>query len=408
VYADIYYVPLGLSVLLLVLEVLLGEAPPRRFVRRTPPPRRPRLGLRPPGPAAASLGARVASSGAVWLVLGMAALVGALTSASTGCSGWEPTEPFERNAPEVDEAIRLIDAGQYESAEKVLADYLGTGLCSDAGLGLPPTVRSRPDGAFDLGLTLFYLGEKFGQRFGEQALADEGPEAAQLAARRSLEIDCAQIVVKAIAGDPKVLPELRARAYYLSGNLEFLRGEYQAAVDQYDAALAIVPGIWPEAGDGDGIGRDAAWNRAIALRRIEEQEQDAGQDGGQDGPDDADAETPDAQPDGSDDAGEEDGGDGGDGDGGPDSGAPDAGNEDGGEQGPSDGGAQDGGDEGAEDASAPPPQPEEEPQPQERPAEGEDAQRERILDELEQAPTYQQEEARKRAGVRPRYRMEDK
>jgi len=46
VYADIYFYPLGLALLLLVLEVFIGESPRRRFSRKEPPPRRPRLRLK--------------------------------------------------------------------------------------------------------------------------------------------------------------------------------------------------------------------------------------------------------------------------------------------------------------------------------------------------------------------------
>lgn len=49
VYAHIYHYPLGLAILLLVLEALLFEAPLRRFVRREPPPER-RPGSRKLGP----------------------------------------------------------------------------------------------------------------------------------------------------------------------------------------------------------------------------------------------------------------------------------------------------------------------------------------------------------------------
>ncbi len=38
VYADIYFYPLGLAILLLVAEALVGETPRRIFVRRSPPP----------------------------------------------------------------------------------------------------------------------------------------------------------------------------------------------------------------------------------------------------------------------------------------------------------------------------------------------------------------------------------
>jgi Ca-activated chloride channel family protein len=418
VYADIYFIPLGLAIALLVAEVFLGEARRRTFRRSSPPPARRPMGAgraaRMPAATArgaSSLRTRIGSSPSLWLGLVLACLGGAVGSAATGCSGWEPSEPFERDSPAVNEAIRLMDSGQFDSAEQVLESYLGTGPCGDGGLGLPPTVRDRPNGSFDLGLTLFYLGETFGRRFGEEGQADADPEAEILAAQRSLEIDCAQIVVEAIAADPKVPVDLRARAYYLSGNLEFLRADYEKAVRQYDQALGLVPGMWPEAGPSDEVGRDAAWNRAIALRRISEQ-QDAGSDadaeadGGDDA--DADAEQPDARPDGSDDAGEDDGGgDAGAEDGGKDGGAPDSGNDDGGEPAPSDGGAKDGGDAGAEDASTPPPQPQDEPEPQPQPG-ANDSQRDRVLDQLEQAPTYQEEEAKKRIGVRPRYRMEDK
>jgi tetratricopeptide (TPR) repeat protein len=345
----------------------------------------------------------------LWVGLCAVCLIGAVTSIATGCSGWDPTDPFTRHSPEVNDALARLDAGDFESAEEVLATYLNTGPCGDAGIGLPPTVRQRPNGSFDLGLTLFHMAEKYGRRFGEEEQAEEDPQAAELAAQRSLEIDCAQIVVKAIASDSKVPIDLRARAYYLSGNLEFLRGEYEAAVEQYDQALELIPGLGEDAG-GDEVGRDAAWNRAIALRRIREQ-QDAGPDAEPDssdgGGDEQDGSNePEAGDDASRDAEDDDGGGGGE-DGGEDSGAPDSGDDegDGGDDQPSDGGAQDGGDAGSEpDASSPPPQ---EDQPSE-PERAEDTQMQRILDQLEEAPTYQEQEAKKRVGVRRRYRMEDK
>src|SRR5207237_3036747 len=100
------------------------------------------------------------------------------------------------------------------------------------------------------------------------------------------------------------------------GNLSFLDGEYEQAVRAYDQALAIAPG---QVDAGDPVARDAAWNRAIALERIEDKKDagsdasndasgdsgggDSGQDGGKSSPD----------------AGQDGGGHGGD-DGGPDSG----------------------------------------------------------------------------------------
>src|SRR5262249_54951704 len=139
--------------------------------------------------------------------------------------------------------------------------------------------------------------------------------------------------------DPQVPIELRARAYYLAGNLEFLLQKYEDAVKEYDQALALVPGVHADAG-GDGLGRDAAWNRAIALRRQEQH--DSGPDSSPDADDKPDSSPPDAGSEGS--SGNEGGEKGEGGNGGNDGGAkPDAGN-DGGDK-PDGGGDQDGGGE---------------------------------------------------------------
>ncbi|MGK3959698.1 tetratricopeptide repeat protein [Sorangium sp. So ce118] len=336
-----------------------------------------------------------------FLAIGLAAacLTGAAFSAASGCSGWDPTSPFERNAPAVDQAIRDLDAGNLESAEQALESYLGTGACSDAGIGLPDSVRQKPNGSFDLGLTLFHLAERYGHRFGDEGLADGGPEQEQNDALRGIEIDCALTLVKAISADPSVPADLRARARYLSGNLEFLRRKYEDAVKYYDQALAIIPGLFEEAG-GDGIGRDAAWNRAIALRRIEEQKDAAPPDAEPDAPPDAE---PDAEPDAGDDGGDQDAGD--------DGGEQDAGD---------DGGEQDAGDDGGDQDQSPDAGPQDQPpdagqpdqpeppreEPQEQPQSG--RQDDRVLDQLEEAPTYQEQEAKSRAGMRRGRAMEDK
>jgi tetratricopeptide (TPR) repeat protein len=330
------------------------------------------------------------------LLASMAGWIGWLA----GCNGWSPSEPFRRNAPEVDQAIRELDAGAYDSAQTALQEYLGTGACSDAGIGLPPKVRKRADGAFDLGLTLFHLAERYGQRFGEEEV-DAGPTVPEDDNLRNLEIDCALIITQAIAHDASVPIELRARAHYLSGNLEFMRRRYEDAVKHYDRALELVPGVVPEAG-GDEVGRNAAWNRAIALRRIQEEQQ---QDGGPDAEPDAEPDAqPDAEPDSGDgddqpDAGEDAGDDGGDGGDGEDGGA-DADSD------PPDGGGEDGGEDGGadEDQNDPPPAPDE----AEPPPQSEQSQMDRILDQLEEAPTYQEEEAKKRAAAGRRRVMEDK
>lgn len=341
-----------------------------------------------------------------------ACAAGGVTSAVTGCSGWDPTSPFERNAPPVDEAIVDLDAGKLESAEEALTSYLGTGPCSDAGIGLPDSVRQKPNGSFDLGLTLFYLAERYGRRFGDEELGDGGPEDQIQDELRSVEIECALVIVKAIAADPSVPLELRARARYLAGNLEFLRRRYEQAVGYYDQALQLIPGLYEEAG-GDGIGRDAAWNRAIALRRIQDQK-DAGPDApdaddandgndGSDAPDSADAPDSEDAPDSPDAPDGDDGNDGGDS--GPPDAGPDGNDGDGGkEDAPSDAGSDATPADKGPDSGAPEPDPRE----QEQPVAPDMQQDDRMLDQLEEAPTYQEQEAKSRAGIRRGRGMEDK
>lgn len=184
-----------------------------------------------------------------------------------GCNGWDPRRPFERDSPEVDQALHNLDGGKPESAESVLEQYLEVGQCNgDAGFSMPEAVRKKYNGSYDLGLTLFYLAERFGVHFGDEEKFDGGRDA-RLDELRSTEIDCVLPLLNAIANDPDVPLELRARAFYLAGNLEFMRRHYEDAVKDYDKALALIPGLKEEAG-GDAIGRDAANNRAIALRRM--------------------------------------------------------------------------------------------------------------------------------------------
>jgi len=322
-------------------------------------------------------------------------LAGAGLLAGPGCNGWDPRAPFEHNAPEVDDALHELDAGRVLPAETRLERYLKTGPCTaDAGIALSTEVRQKPDGTFDLGLTLFSIGEQYGLRFGdEEKDAGGGPREQALAEQRATEIGCALLVVRAIAADPAAPTDLRARARYLAGNLEFLRKKYEDSVKEYDQALALVPGLPVDAG-GDGIGRDAAWNRAIALRRIDDQK-----DAGNDAPDASD--TPDAS-DGSDGADGSSGQDGGDkGDAGQDGGGHDDAGQDGGQDGGDneDGGAGDDG--GAQDTPPPPPSATPSTSPQ---------QDTRMLEMLEQhTPSYQEQEAKQRAHMRRgRSSMEDK
>ncbi len=304
--------------------------------------------------------------------------------------GWNPSRPFERESPEVKRAMgELGDGGDAAAAAALLQDYLATGKCKDGNIGVPDAVRQRSSGGFDLGLALFRIGEQYGRRFGEEEVdAGDNPEQRKL---RLAEIDCALRVVQAIAADESQPIDLRARARYLEGNLHFLAGEYQQAVDAYDKALALAPG---QADAGDPVGRDAAWNRAIALERIEDQQKDAGSDGGNDGgPGDG----------GPGDGGGQDGGSDGGNDGGGGNDAGDAGD---GGGGGNDGGQDGGGNDGGADAGQPPPQPDEADAGSPPPStQSED---DRILEQLENAPTFQHEVAKHAARHRRVTGMADK
>jgi hypothetical protein len=281
--------------------------------------------------------------------------------------GWNPSRPFERDAPPVKQALAALDAGDANAAADLLQRYLATGECKEGSIGTPEAVKDKPSGSFDLGLALFALGESFGGRLGDELL-DAG-RSAEATAARSAQIDCALKLMTSIGDDGRVPIDLRARARYLSGNLHFLAGAYEDAVPAYDHALALAPGMHDA---GDPVGRDAAWNRAIAMRRIEDQKDagsDAANEGGSDGGGDGASDSgggSDAASDG-----------GGAGDSGNDSGrSPDA---------------------GADSASPPQNQPDASAQPPPPPGKSQD---DRILDQLENAPTVQEEAAKRQAAQR--------
>jgi len=371
IYADVYQYPLALALLLLIVETLIPEA--RRRDRAAVPPV-------PPAKRRKKRLARTAAASAIGALL--------LPPAVSGCE--RANELFMRDAPVVRDAIQALDAGDAGAAVSLLETYLSTGKCEDGTIGTPDSVRTLPNAAFDLGLGLFAIAERFGKRFGEDPPKVDGgllPADEADLAKRSAEVDCALRIVRLTAGDPSVPIDLRARAFYLAGNLEFLRRDYRAAVESYDQALKLVPGVAEDA--GDGVGRDAAYNRAIALRRIEDEERDAG-------PPDAgpDSGPPDAGDDAGDepDAGNEDQKDGG-GD------QPDAG-EDGGQNGPPDAGEPDAGKE---------PEPQQDKQDKQDKPSPSANQDDRLLDLLEQAPTLQEHDAKRHAAeARGRPGMADK
>ncbi len=335
-----------------------------------------------------------------------ACVLGMIGHLGFGCSGWDPRRPFERQNPEVDRAIEMIEAGEYGGAQEVLTGYLGGGECKNGKIELTEKARKKPDGTFDLGLVLFHIAEKYGRRFGDEEKGPEGVEDdPELVKQRDLEVKCALIAAVGIAGDQQVPVDLRARAYYLAGNLEFLRRRYKEALEYYEQALKLVPGVPEEAG-GDVIGRDAAFNRAVALRRLEQQ-QDAG---GQEPEEEPDA-GPGDQPQDPRGPPQQDGGGDDQGDAGNDAGDKDS--QDPADEGPDggrDAGPKDPGNDPAEADQKDPGDPRDpqnqEPQPAE-PQGPSGQQGDRVLDQFEQVPMYQQEDAKKRSEGRRR-NMEDK
>jgi Ca-activated chloride channel homolog len=371
IYADVYLYPLGLALLLVLIETFVPEARARK-PSRVPPPRKKKPKRRASRVVTATL---LLAFAYAWLLVGCAK---------------QRNELWMRNAPAVDQAISAYGTGDAGAAVSLLEGYLATGKCDQSNIGAPESVRSKPSATFDLGLGLFKLGEQYGLRFGEEAPRGDGgkasPEEEASKEKRSSEVECALRIVRIIAADGSVPIDLRARAFYLAGNLEFLRGDYASAVKGYDASLELIPGFAPDAG-GDSIGRDAAYNRAIALARIEDEKKDAGPDSGQ-----------------------------------PDSGQPDSGKPDGGEKPDSgkddkqdkkdqkDGGPPDAGkpdqpqnqDAGPPDAGKQP-----EPEPQKEQPQAPKNQDERMLDMLERAPSVQQQDA-KNHSLTGRPHTEDK
>jgi hypothetical protein len=318
--------------------------------------------------------------------------------------GWDPSRPFDRDSPQVNEALRRYDAGEAGAAAEVLQDYLTTGGCSEGNIGTPPRLRERSQGSFDLGLTLFSIAETYGHRFGDEEV-DAGALDPSLKGLRAGQVECALRVVRAIAEDGNQPVSLRARARYLEGNLLFLTAAYQEAVTAYDHALELVPGMGDAGPIGanvdagvpmpspDALGRDAAWNRAVALRRIEDKKDAGPPDGGN--PPDAggDSGKPDENKDGgSDDKNKDAGSQDQNKDGGKNDQSKDAGNQE----------------DGGSDQNKPPPKKDQKDEAQEPPPPSRQSQDDRILDQLENAPTVQQENAKQRGKARKVRGMADK
>jgi Ca-activated chloride channel family protein len=267
VYADVYAYPLGLALLCILLEAFVPEVWRRRRKKAAAA-----SGVTS-GEADAAGAAGASGVGGVALLL---VLCGGLFSAQlVGCDSPVVDRAFTRRAPEVELGIQALEGQDAGAAVQHLSGYLGTGACEEGAIGSPPRLAERPQASFDLGLALFRIAERYGGRFGDDLGRQE--DNPQLLAARSAEVACALSVLEQIVGRRNVPLDQLAEAHYLLGNLEFLRREYKAAVSHFNRALELVPG--QEAETAPSVGRDAAHNRALALRRAEEDKpppQDAG------------------------------------------------------------------------------------------------------------------------------------
>jgi Ca-activated chloride channel family protein len=409
VYADVYGYPLGVALLLLALEAFVPEVRPRR--RRAAEAKSKAQTLQVALEASADhAGAgepktrarrleRVGTSALLPFVLFVA-----FWPASSACNSPAVDKVFTRHAPDVDDAIGAFEGHDAGAAERQLTSYLGLAPCREGTINASPTLADRAQASFDLGLVLFRIGEKFGRRFGEDP--GRAQEDAQLLAKRSGEVACATSVVRELVGRGTLPVDLRAQAYYLLGNLEFLRREYEAAVASYDHALTLVPG--DDAPTALGVGRDSAHNRALALRLRDESKPPPRPDAGP--PEPGDGGSPPDEPPPHSDAGknepkEDDKDDDKDKKDDPDQKDQDKPKDDPQKQDQPQSGNDD-------DKSKPPPPDQQQPDPKQQkgapqPQNLSLSQDDKMLDQLERAPTVQQEAARAQRG-RVRRAVEDK
>ncbi len=234
-------------------------------------------------------------------------ILGALTALTIGgvvawSAGWVDRPPLP-----IRNALHALSASQFPEAIAALEQGAGLGPCTSGNYGTPADDLSEPLLVVDLAqvqLTRSLAAEPVG------AAAPTSKEA-DLAAR------CARSAAQIVVKNRDVPRALRARAAALAGHAAFVLGDNEGAIASYDIALSLGDG-------GREATEDAAWNRSLALKRLQsasEPPPDGGGGGDDGGPGDGGS-------DGGPDSG--DGGDGGDGgddagrDGGNDGGAADA------------------------------------------------------------------------------------
>jgi hypothetical protein len=254
----------------------------------------------------------------------------ALLLLAAACSDWRVDRPFDRAAGDVDTASADLNANQVASAKKRLFAFLGHGACVDGKVDLPEATRNSREARYDLALALADLGTAFGGKAknAETTSAQEGN-----AEGNSNDLACAADMAEQLElGEPDVKRRLVLRA--LLGNIRLAEHKEQAAIDAFDAVLREIANpstsfVATEAAaksnatksdaavsqvdggthalpkraediDLKQLADDVAFNRALALRALNK-DKDGGADGGDDSSPDArsDGERPDADnPDG--------------------------------------------------------------------------------------------------------------
>jgi hypothetical protein len=267
VYADVFQYPLALATLFLLAEAGAQLGRRRRPVQDEPLPKTPHRKLRRTLNAA---------------LLALLAL---------GCEPYDRL--FERDSPTVEEAKAALKSGDSKKAIELLTQFLESGECQEGVIGFGARAKAYPHAAFDLGLA-FGTGGKLAPSPQKNAQAtppapsipglglpvspadpgaQSGPGGPGTPPGKTGELDCALRLLAPLADGESEPAALRARALYLMGQIEMQKGEFEGAADAYTRGLRFAPAL-PE-GSGDSLGRDLAFNRSIALlRALEKKKQE--------------------------------------------------------------------------------------------------------------------------------------
>lgn len=219
----------------------------------------------------------------------------------------------DRPPPPIRSAMHALGANQYPEAIAALERGAGLAPCTSGSYGAPGDLA---EPLLVVDLAQVHLARSLAADGGEAGAYGLHPPTSKegdLAAR------CARSAAQLVAKERDFPRPLRARAATLAGHAAFLLGDDEAAIASYDTALSLGDG-------GREATEDAAWNRSLALKRLQS---------AKDPPPDGGPRDPDGNGDGGSDAGS--GNDAGNdaGDGGNDAGD---GGKDGGNDGGSDGG----------------------------------------------------------------------